>query len=225
MDRKAKKLGYKGMQHMLEKQAEERAKRRERRRRQPKEQSQKPAAAAAWAAPAPESRAARREQLDKERLIEDRRRANKARAAEEKRRVAAEQLLQAREAEHELKLAAVRAGIRDPDYAVVLCQRHAQSLSTEQQQEAFDEAEFFGTTLRKTHPYLYGVEERPAHTDPSTAPGERGAPPRPAKPAAAPAGDKKDARTMSQQEYQATLDKYGLTNPSLGIVSGSGGAH
>src|SRR5260221_672173 len=136
MDRKAKKLGYKGMQHMLEKQAEERAKRREQRPSQPKEQSQKPAAAAASAAPAPESRAARREQLDKERLIEDRRRANKARAAEEKRRVAAEQLLQAREAEHELKFAAVRAGIRDPDYAVVLCQRHAQSLSTEQQQEA-----------------------------------------------------------------------------------------
>lgn len=151
-----------------------------------------------------------------EQLEEDKRKANR-RAAQAERRVAdMEKSMLAKEAEHELRLTAMRHGVHDIDYAVNLLRRQTSAMS-EQELEAFDEGKFFGDTLRKSHPYLYGEEVRPAHTEPQAA----------AAPPAAPAPaqvqqqisqektEARDARSMTREEYQKHLATLGLTDPSI----------
>jgi hypothetical protein len=156
------------------------------------------------------------------RAQEQRRAANRARAAAEKRARALERQREADRAEHELRLVAVGAGVKDTDYALTILQRKLQNMS-QAELEKFDEEKFFSADLRKSHPYLYETQQQPVTTSPmsdtkpvTTTPSATP----PSKPAAnTPAGDKKDARTMSKQEYDALLRARGLTPPQLGSPS------
>lgn len=234
LERKAKKAGFKSLEDMFAKTGK-RGGQRQRESELPtagaQSRSSQPAARAGDAPPAPvapsEERASRRLQKDLERTVEERRKANRARATEEKKRLALQRELDDTKVRNALMLAAVKNGVKDPDYAVELCRRHYEALPNEAQQATFDENAFFATELRKTHPYLYGVEERPANTSPGSEPGERGAAPKPAgkdqTPPPNPNG-KKDARQMSHTEYQKELETRGLMMPSSGIVSGLGGS-
>lgn len=209
MDRKAKKLGYKSNQDMLEKLEAQRAGGRSNKPNQP--------AKSDTPAPTPTNdRQLNRAQREIQRSADAARRANKARAQEEKRRRELEKQLAATEARQELQLAAVRAGVKDVDYAIHLLEKQMSGKS-EQELAGFDEEAFFSTTLRQSHPYLYGVEERPAGPAGETRQ-EPKAPPKPAEKAPAKnGGSDKDVRKMSSEEYNAELKRRGLTPPGLGM--------
>lgn len=151
---------------------------------------------------------------EREQLLEQTRQLNRKHSTEEKRRKAAEKKLESMEAEKLLERAAIRAGVQDVDYALELLRRKLKAMSPEDM-AAFDETKFFKEDLRTSHPYLYGIQERPA----TTGPGAQTAPKGPQQPNAvkkdqAEEGDKKrDARNMSQDEYTKLLKQHGLTDP------------
>lgn len=69
--------------------------------------------------------------------------------------------LQARSA---LEKTAIRGGVKDVDYALVLLQRHLEGARlTDDQLEEFDYTAFF-EGLRKSHPYVFGEQVRPANS-------------------------------------------------------------
>lgn len=133
---------------------------------------------------------------------------------EEKRRREADRARDAKEAESDLKLAAVRAGISDPrkvSFAIHLLTQELEGKS-EQDLAAFDEGKFF-TTLKETEPYLFGIKKEPA----TTGTGVSGTPPAPgpgqtARTAAE--SGQVDARKMNRKEFDEHLRKRNL-NPNL----------
>jgi hypothetical protein len=118
------------------------------------------------------------------------------------------------QAQNDLKLAAISAGVKDVDYALTLLKRELKGKSAEELQ-SFDEKKFFSETLRSSHPYLYAIEERPATT---ASGGANGAPPPPSKgkEPIAPTNGAVDARTLSRQEFDELLRKRGITPPQVG---------
>lgn len=198
MEAKAKELGFDSMEDMM---AAAKTSTKIKRR-----------TANAGTPPTPEEPARR---VDSDEL----RRVNRARAREEAKRKAAEQRVQALEAEVELRTAAAKAGVKDVEYAIELLRRDVRK-KTEEELQSYDENAFF-TGLRKTHPYLFGVESAPAHSDPTpagAAPTGDGAPPKPeGGDTPAPAPTPVDARKMSREEYDALLKKHKIRNPSLGV--------
>jgi hypothetical protein len=114
--------------------------------------------------------------------------------------------LDAKEAEMELREAAVMSGIKDPDYAIRLLTRSLESKS-EEELAKFDHGKFFGD-LRSSHPYLFGEVVKPATT--GTGAGAPAAP----KPGEAVVQNvqngKVDATKLSPEEYRALLAKRGL---------------
>lgn len=218
LDATARELGYASHEDMVQKLRANKGRR--------------PAAPTARTAPPPESDdntddstppapvASRRRETRTERELtraqEQRRAANRARAAAEKRAKQLERQREADSAENELKLAAVGAGVKDVDYALVILRRKLQG-KTEDELAKFDEDKFFKDELRRTHPYLYTVQEEPVTTSPPADPANPGKQAPAATPPKAPAsGDKKDGRTMSKAEYNETLSKRGFVNPSVG---------
>jgi hypothetical protein len=114
--------------------------------------------------------------------------------------------LDAKEAEMELREAAVIAGIKDPDYAIRLLTRSLESKS-EEELAKFDHGKYFAD-LRTSHPYLFGEVVKPATT--GTGAGAPAAP-KPGEAAAAAAQNGKiDATKLSSEEYRALLAKRGL---------------
>lgn len=159
--------------------------------------------------------------LEKERdqLLARSREQNRARAAEERRRKDAEKRIAALEAEKALERAALRAGVTDVDYALELLRRKLNG-KTAAELSSFDENTFFSGELRESHPYLYGVEERPAST--GAPEGTKGTPAPKAPQTAAPResnGDSSalDARKLSNEEYTKLLQKRGLVDPRQGL--------
>jgi hypothetical protein len=114
--------------------------------------------------------------------------------------------LDAKEAEMELREAAITRGIKDSDYAIRLLTRSLEG-KTEEELAKFDHGKFFDD-LRGTHPYLFGEVVKPATT--GTGAGAPAAP----KPADAAAADAQNGRTdatkMTAEEYRAHLAKRGL---------------
>lgn len=96
-------------------------------------------------------------------LNDDRKALRRSVAHEEKRRKQLERELESREAEAALRIEAIRAGVKDVDYAIELLRR-SMAGKTADQLRSFDEAKFFADELRRSHPYLYEVEQRPATT-------------------------------------------------------------
>lgn len=178
----------------------------------------KPAAQTPPSDARPVDRAVRRADREREKALEEVRRLNRARASEEKRRKDAERRLSALEAEMSLRTAAVRAGVTDLDYALELLRRKI-SGKTADELKTFSEDDFFAKELRTSHPYLYGVTEQPANTSAGgNAPRET---PKPAtklqEPATSGSTNGTDARSLTPDQYQAMLKRYGIKNPSLGM--------
>lgn len=160
-------------------------------------------------------------------LVEEKRKANRARAREEKKRRRLEKQLAAQEAETELKMAAMRAGITSPQhvrFALSELRTHLKGKTPDELKE-FQEEDYFSKTLREQHPYLYGVKERDASTGPDST--QTGGDPAPKTPPPNGAngddkgdGDDKtpvDARKMNRADYEKLLEKRGLQNPSAGF--------
>lgn len=167
------------------------------------------------------SRVVSRLEREKGQLLEDRKKLNRARAHEERQRKALQGKLDAQEAEHELRFAAVRAGVDDVDYAVVLLRRQLIG-KTEEELAQFDEGAFFNQELKKSHPYLYKSGTREANSSPAPdgVAGKDDGAPTPAAPTAQPDGaqdSQVDARKLSNDAYAQLLRKRGLTHPAVGM--------
>jgi hypothetical protein len=146
--------------------------------------------------------------------LEEKRQLNQQRAAEAKIRKSLEKQLDAVQAENTLRLAAAKAGVQDVDYALHLL-RIKLTNKSEEDLSKFDENTFFSTELRASHPYLYGVEVRPASTATATE-----AAPSPAKTRQVEAAKQEnDARKLSREEFDARLRKLGLSPPVIGMIS------
>jgi len=115
--------------------------------------------------------------------------------------------------ERGLIVTAMRAGVNDTDYALVLLQRHLASLDEKAVKE-FDEAAWFGT-LKKTHPAVFEIPAVPAETAPNGT-----APPTPEAGdtlAGAGAGSRVDTKGMSAEEFSAYMTAKGYTRPGYGM--------
>jgi len=224
MDQKARQFGYRDFASMEAALAKKKA------TQSPTKPGQPPVAAKP-AEPTTEDAAAqpnggrpdrRLTKLEREnqRLLEAKRAANRARAHEEKRRRELENELDLTKVEYQLRQTALESGITNRDnigYALHLLRSHIEGKS-EKELEGFDEAKYFQETLRKSHPYLFGVETRPANTSNGNSTPSNGAPPKPGQPAP-PQGETQpvDARKLSQEDFYNRLRKLGLTPPSAGM--------
>jgi len=144
-----------------------------------------------------------------ERLAREREQFAKQFAQEQAQRRRLQRQLEAKEAEMALRETAVIKGVRDVDYALRLLQRELEG-KDEQSLAAFDEAKFFDG-LRSTHPYLYGETVVPA----TTGTGVGNAPTAPKAGTvqqAQGASGARDARSLSQDEFQKLLRARGLSS-------------
>jgi hypothetical protein len=151
-----------------------------------------------------------REQLQRD--VED----MKSKASrEEAKRKKVERDLEAARTEMALREMAIRAGVRDIDYAVELVRREIRA-KDEAALKEFKPADYFAG-LRKDRPYLFGEVEVPANTAPAPT---NGAPP-PPKPGDATAqaakADQIDARKMNQADFNELLRKRGLSANSTAV--------
>lgn len=185
---------------------------------QPTKGSAAPTAPTQAASGQTDDRSLRRLQKQHERVLEETRRINRARALEEKKRKAAERRASALEAEMELRTAAIRAGVRDVDYALEMLRRETAGKSAEDL-KTFDEGEYFQKKLRQSHPYLYGIDEQPAHTSSAQSGAVRPAPNAPVGvPTSMPASNgAMDARKLTPDQWNETLRKLGIRHPASGL--------
>ena len=164
----------------------------------------------------------KRLERENQRLLEEKKRLNRARAHEERRRRVIEAEKERLQAETDLRIAATRAGIQDVEYAMHLLKKDIASKSVEELAD-FDEAKFFGEHLREKAPYIYKTETQLASTSPG--PGQQsksdGGAPLPGRSAAPSNGSSNevDANKMSREDYHQLLRKRGLTDPSVGMPS------
>ena len=153
-------------------------------------------------------------------LLEDKTRLNRSVAHEERRRRKLERDLAAKDAESQLRVAAVRAGVQDIDYALHLLKQEVRGKPKEEL-DKFDENAFFGEVLRKQYPLLYKVQEIPATTGVAggaAAGGGNGADSSAAKIQVERSKEApKDARKLSREQYLEVLQKHGLRDPSVGM--------
>ena len=145
-------------------------------------------------------------------MKETQRRVNRARAGAERQAKQLQRQLDAQQAEADLRLAAVRAGVQDVDYALHLLRKELRGKSPEELAK-FDEGRWFSDELRKRAPYVFGERQEPATTGPAAA-GAPKAPPPNAAAAANGASKQVDVKKMSRQEYQEYLRKKGYNDPS-----------
>ena len=142
-----------------------------------------------------------------QRLQREKERMAKQFAAEQAQRRKLQRTLEAKEAEFALRETAVGQGVKDVDYALRLIQRELEG-KDEKALAAFDEGKFF-STLRTSHPYLFGEMVVPATT--GTGVGAAPAAPTAATVTAAQgAAGKTDARSMSSDEFQKLMRARGL---------------
>ena len=142
-----------------------------------------------------------------QRLQREKERMAKQFAAEQAQRRKLQRTLEAKEAEFALRETAVGQGVKDVDYALRLIQRELEG-KDEKALAAFDEGKFF-TTLRTSHPYLFGEMIVPATT--GTGMGAAPAAPTAATVTAAQgAAGKTDARSMSTDEFHKLMRARGL---------------
>ena len=227
LDETARGLGYKSHEDMVAKIRQQQGQRRSRDSRRPKQQQQQPRRTQAVdpkndAGQQPESpRQITRLQNQLAQGIEERKRINRQRANEERRRKDAERLLEAERAEGKLRVAAVRAGVHEVDFAIHLLRKEISGKDATEL-EGFDEDKFFREELRKRAPYLYEVETRPADTSTQEDVTEGKGEPKPGPRGAAPANGENgpvDVRKLSQEEYQEYLRKRGLLTGQFGMPS------
>jgi phage host-nuclease inhibitor protein Gam len=210
MNTEAKRLGFRSHEDMVKHVSQQRNK--------PKAAAAQPQQPAADGDVRESPRKLNALEREVQRLTDERKRQNRRVADLEKENKRLRTQIDAKEAESTLRVSAARHGVKDVEYALHVC-RAACSGKSEDELRSFDEDRFFGETLRRTHPYLYAVEERPATTAPNAA--SQG---RPEAPQAAPAVDPTaagvDARKLSPAEYQELLRKRGLADPLVNAYAG-----
>jgi hypothetical protein len=158
-------------------------------------------------------------EAERNKLIEDKRRLNRARAQEERKRKEVQRQLDAKDAETSLRVAAMQAGVVDIDYALHLLRKDMSGKSQDELAK-FDEHRYFGETLKARAPHLYKPVQEPANTAPNAGPAPRPATSPRVTPAAEETAPKpNDAKQMSPAEYREHLKKRGLTDPSMGMPS------
>ena len=81
-----------------------------------------------------------------------------------------EERLETERAESSLRLLAHRCGVQDVEYAIILLRRHCEKMS-EAELAAFNDEEYFRTTLKKEKAYLYEAQTVPATTGNGTGNG------------------------------------------------------
>jgi len=158
----------------------------------------------------------RRYEEQLERMKEDKRRINRARAQSERQVKALQKQLEAQQAEAALRLAAVKAGVQDVDYALHLLRKELRGKGPEELAK-FDESKWFSEDLRKLAPYVFGTRTEPATTGPSAT--QQAPKPPPPEQAAKANGSAQlvDVMKMSRQEYLDYLRKKGLSDPASGF--------
>jgi hypothetical protein len=209
LDNEAKELGYASHADMIQKLKAKKA-----RGATPPAAAREPEDTDNDTAPTNGSRRSSRADREIARLQEQRRAANRARAASDRKARELERQREADRAEHELRIVAVQAGVKDVDYALSLLQRELAN-KTDTQLKEFDEEAFFKIDLRKKRPYLYETTEEPVTTSPTTSDKDKTLP-KPGTPPV-PSGDKKDARSMTKQQFDEYLRTKNLTPPHLGM--------
>lgn len=214
LDTEARKLGFRSHDEMVRQIATSR------RNPAPKQAAQ-PQPAASDGAPAEQRESPRKIaalERDVARLTDERKRANRRVADLEREITRLKAGLDSKDAELALRVAAARAGVQDVEYALHVLQGHLRGKS-EEELRGFSEEKFFADTLRASHPYLYGVETRPANSSPALAAGRPPVPPRieaPADGSLAPV----DAKSLSREQYQELLRKRGITDPAIASFAG-----
>lgn len=206
LEERARKAGFASAQEM-----EEFAMKARRQQSQPQAPRAAAPAATTSTQAAPIDRNLRRAERDRDRALEEVKKANRLRATEEKKRKEMERQLSSMQAEMELRTAAIKAGVQDVDYAISLLKRKV-SGKTKEQIGVFDETAFFEKELRASHPYLYSVVDRPVSTAAAPAPtAPKGtATSMPAQqPTASPQGPV-DARKMTPEQYNSLLKNLGV---------------
>jgi hypothetical protein len=164
------------------------------------------------ATPAAKPPASTADKRAQERWKAERERLNRVNAAETRKRKEAERTADALRAEISLREAAIRAGVNDVEYAMVLVRRELTG-KTQDELKVFDESKFFDG-LKVTKPVLFAVENRPANTSPQV----KEQPPSAPKPATVveqnPENKPVDVRKMTTAEYKAHLEKRGIRAPT-----------
>lgn len=157
-----------------------------------------------------------RNDREMERLRADNQRLTKSLNGETRKRRQTEREKAQLEADMILREAAIRAGIKDVDYALHLLKQDMKA-KTDEERKSFDETAYF-SGLRESRPFLFGVEKKPASTTPTPKPAPTpaadtapagGPPPEGEKPNGG--GDSKDAREMTQEAYHKRLRQLGIT--------------
>lgn len=193
----AKKLGFASVEEMTE--AAKRGK--------------KATPAAQPAKPKPTQAKVEREKQEWE---EERKRLLRRSAISEKARRQAQRERDQAVVDSELRVAAIRAGVQDTDYALHLLRRDMKG-KTAKDLESFDEEKFF-VGLKKSHPSLFAVETRPATTGNGSNPETTSKPPPTAKETTKQTTSNEivDARKLPRDEYEKRLQSLGVQNPAVG---------
>lgn len=144
-------------------------------------------------------------QLERERKAREDER--KVRLQEERRRKTAERRAEALEAEMALREEAIKAGVKDVDYAVELLKRNIVG-KTEDDLKGFDEVKFFND-LREKQPYLFGEVAKPVTTGTGGKPAPSAPTPGDVTKKTAQEGQI-DANKMNPEQYKEHLRKRGL---------------
>lgn len=207
-DKSARALGYSSYDDMLAK-----LKQKKGQPQRPGQPSNRPTGQPPQRANGNPDRNVSRLQRENDRLVEENRRLTRAKSGEEKRRKRTETELMATQAESELRVIAIRAGIQDVDYALHLMRQEIKG-KDDSFLTKFDEGKFFGG-LREKHSYLFGVETRPADTTPDTT--KPNTPPTPPPKTPPPVDQTKSVKEMSPQQYQDHLRSLGITPPGVGL--------
>lgn len=153
------------------------------------------------------------------RLNDEKKRQNRRIAELEKDNKRLKAQIDEKDAEIQLRVAAAKSGVQDIEYALHVLRQHLRG-KNEQELSGFNEEKFFAETLRNSHPYLYGVETRPATSSPSVdTPPSRPAAPN-MEPPVDPTSGPVDARKLDPKQYQELLRKRGITDPSVSSYVG-----
>jgi hypothetical protein len=127
----------------------------------------------------------------------------------------------ASEAEHELTVSAMRAGVSDPELALELLRRELRGQSPEQLERFNHEAWFAAQKAKRPHmfnagaaPVAEAVDETPVDTSEQAPSADT---PAPKVPDARASGSGSDARKLDRDAYTKRLAELGIASPESGV--------
>lgn len=213
LEKKAKQLGFESSADMFKAAANAKKQRRDQ-PRAAQSTEQRPNGNRSTQSAGQQKRQEREAHMEREQVQRERR--ERIRAQNKARRIEMEK--NASDGHHELQMLAIKTGITDPEYAVELFTREAQSKERSLPRDEYakwlettDESAFF-EGLRADRPYLFQEVRRAVTT--GTKPTDAPPPGAGAVTQQLANGAKKDVKGMSRQEYHDELRKRGLSVPT-----------